>query len=433
MKIFKFKGGTNPPERKNQARYQNIEKMPHVPYVYIPMNKDVKRVVKMGEYVKVGQVVAFDENQSYIHSSVSGEIIDVEKLKLANGQEEKVIKIKNDMSDSWELMERYPDYKKLSPKNLIEIIKKAGILGMGGAMFPTFKKMSIPEGHRFKTLIINGCECEPYLNADNRLMQENEKEIVEGIKIVKEIFDIPRVVIGIESNKKEAVFSIKKEIKGEDGIELASLKSIYPQGCERQLIKAICNIEIPKNKLPFEYEVLVLNVATCYAIYDAVINGKALIERIVTIAGAGVAEGKNLKVKIGTPIKDILDIIEYSGEIVERVLIGGPMTGAAQQNLDTPLLKGHNGILLLSPSEMRHAETRACIYCGSCVRRCPAGLIPLEFDRLVEYEEYEKLMEFDILHCIECGICSFTCPSRRPILEAIRLGKKLLWEMRKND
>lgn len=433
MKIFKFKGGTYPPERKNQTRYQNIEKMPHIPYVYIPIGKDVKRIVKMGEYVKVGQVVAYEENESYIHSSVSGEIIDIEKIKLANGIEEKTIKIKNDMTDSWELMEKYPEYSSLSKEKLIEIIKKAGILGMGGAMFPTFKKLKIPKDYSFKTLIINGCECEPYLNADNRLMQENEKEIVEGIKILKSIFEIERTVVGIEANKKEAIFSMKKGIKNEENIELAQLKSIYPQGCERQLIKSICNIEIPRNRLPFEFGILVMNVATIYAVYDAVINGKALIERIVTVAGSCVVEGKNFKVKIGTPIEDILNIVEHKEKCIDRLIVGGPMTGAAQKSTFTPILKGHNGILLMNNKEMRYAETRACIYCGSCVRRCPAGLIPLEFDRLVEYEEYEKLMEFDILHCIECGICSFTCPSSRPILEAIRFGKNKLREMKKND
>lgn len=433
MKLYKFRGGTNPPHRKNQTRYQNIEKMPHVPYVYIPINKDVKRTVKIGEYVKVGQVIAYDENECYIHSSVSGEIIDIEKLKLANGQEEKVIKIKNDMSDTWELNKKNLDYKKLSKKDFIELIKKAGILGMGGAMFPTFKKLDILDKYKIDLLIINGAECEPYLNSDNRLMQENPKEIIEGIKIVRDILNIKRCIIGIEDNKKEAIFSIKKTLKAQDNIEIATLKTIYPQGGERQLIKTITNKEIAKDRFPFEEGIIMLNVATVEAIYDAVINGKALVERVVTVAGSCVEEGKNFKVKIGTPLEDVLNMVKYDKNKLDRIIIGGPMTGFAQENLKTPILKGHGGILLLNDKEMRKDTITACIYCGSCVRRCPAGLVPLEFDRLVKLEEYSQLQDFDIQHCIECGICSFTCPSSRPILEGIRLGKQILKEKKYNE
>lgn len=428
MKLYKFRGGTNPPHRKNQTRYESIEKMPHVPYVYIPISKEIKRIVKIGEYVKVGQVIAYDEDHSYVHSSVSGEIIDVEKLKLANGSEEKVIKIKNDMSDTWELLERNPDYKNLSKKDFIELIKKAGILGMGGAMFPSFKKLDILEKYKANLLIINGAECEPYLNCDNRLMQESPKEVIEGIKIIRDVLDIKKNIIAIEDNKKEAIFSIKKTLKTQDNIDVAILKTIYPQGGERQIIKAITNKEIPKERLPIEEGIIVLNVATVEAIYEAIVNGKALIERVVSVAGSCIEAGRNFKVKIGTPIEDIINLIKYDKNKVDRIIIGGPMTGSAQENLNTPILKGHGGVLLLSNKEMRKDTPSACIYCGSCVRRCPAGLVPLEFDRLVELEEYEKLQEFSIKDCIECGICSFTCPSSRPILEAIILGKKIMKE-----
>ncbi len=433
MKTFKFKGGTHPPERKKQSKYQNIEKLPQVEYVYIPINKNVKRLVKIGEYVKVGQVIAYSDNESYIHSSVSGEVIDVEKMRLTDGREEKVIKIKNDFSDTWEVMKKHDDYSKLTKEDLVKIVQKAGILGMGGAMFPAFRKLNIQKPHKFNILIANGAECEPYLNADNRLMQEKSKEIIEGIKIIKEVYNIEKCIIGIEEDKKEAIFSMKKSLKNEDKIEIAVLKTMYPQGGERQLIKALTNVEIPKHHHPFEFEMVMFNVATLFAIYEAVVLGKASVERVVTVAGEGVEEGKNFRVKIGTLVKDLLTFVQYDSGKADRIIIGGPMTGFSQVDTVTPILKGNNGVLALSNKEMRKAEKRSCIYCSSCVRRCPMGLIPLEFDRLVELEEYQKLLEFNIFDCIECGVCSYTCPSSRPILEAIRFGKAKIKELNLHD
>lgn len=433
MRLYRFRGGKQIPNRKNKARYQSIEKMPHVPYVYIPINKNVKRIVKIGEYIKMGQIVAYDEEESYIHSSVSGEVMDIEKIFMADGREEKVIKIKNDMTDTWEIMEKYPDYENLTRDQLVEIVKKAGILGMGGAMFPTFKKLKVPEGRKLSLLIANGCECEPYLNADNRLMQEKSKEITEGIKIIKSILGIDTAVIAIEAEKKEAIFSMKKQIKSEEEIRLAQVKEVYPQGGEKQLIKTITNKELSKDTLPYEEGILVLNVATLYAVYDAVVNGKALVERVVTIAGGGVEEGKNLRIKIGTLIEDILNILEFSKEKTERLVVGGPMTGAAQYNYNTPILKGTNGILALGKKDIGKVQKVNCTSCGSCVRRCPAGLVPLEFDRLVDYGEYKKLLEYSIGDCIECGMCSYTCPSYRPILESIKFGKKMIKELNLDD
>ena len=424
-------------ERKKKTKYLNIETMEPVEYIKIPLYRDLKEMVKIGEYVKKGQEIAKGEQTPSLHSSISGTVENILDGNVERDNYTKLIVIKNDFEENTLEAHSYEAeddiMKFFDTDKFFEYIKEKGIIGMGGGAYPTYMKLKSAYEKKVHTLVVNGCECEPYLNCDNRLMQEKTKEIVEGINILTTILDIKNIVIALEDDKKEAFLEFKKIIKNYPHVSVKLLKKIYPLGEERILIKEIFRMEIAKDELPLNRGYLVQNVATIYAIYEALFNGKGTIERVITIAGEGVEENKNLKVKIGTPLKDIMNYLGINDRL-KKIVIGGPMTGKTVYDYNNVYVqKNYGGFLFLSKEETNDRKTEACIYCGTCVDKCPMGLLPLRFEELTNAKEVEELKLIRVEDCIECGVCTYVCPSNRPLLETIVIGKKLVREVGKSD
>lgn len=428
-----FKGGTHPPEKKELSKDSPIEIPPEPEKVIIPLSQHTgapcKPAVSPGDKVKKGQVIGTPEGfvSAAVHSSVSGKVLSIETVQLPTGRYSQAVVIENDGENEWINLKDTPKYMDLSPEELKERIKEAGIVGLGGAAFPTHVKLSPPKEKPIDIVILNGAECEPYLTADYRLMIEKPGEIVEGLKIIMKILGVKRGIIGIEDNKPDAIDKLKEAVKGLEGIEVQALKVKYPQGAEKMLIKATTGREVPPRGLPMDVGVVVQNIGTAFAIYEAVRFGKPLIERVVTVTGEGIKKPKNLMAKIGTPISRL---IEHCGGFIDgvgKIVAGGPMMGFALPSIDVPVTKGTSGILVLSDLEVVHTDDfKPCIRCGRCVDACPMGLMPSMLSILAEKGFYEEMRDYNLFDCFECGCCTFVCPSKRPIVQFIRLGKSLV-------
>lgn len=433
MQVFTFKGGVHPPQKKDSTSNKHIQRLPLPDYVYLFTSNHAgapaKPVVKEGDKVKTGQIVAQAAGNisANIHSSVTGEVVGIESIVNAStGRKDNAIVIKRTSEDEWEYVEHAEDFQKFSKKEIIEIIKKAGIVGLGGAMFPTHVKLNVPENKIVEYLIINGAECEPYITIDDMLMREKTKEIITGIKILQHTLNPKKTVIGIEDNKLEAIEIMKNSIKGED-IELAQLKTKYPQGAEKQLINAISKREVPSGGLPIDIGALVINVSTVYAIYDAVINGKPLVERGITLTGSGVKNPGNYWFRIGTKVSYLLNFVGLVKEDeIEKVLYGGPMMGIPLSSIDLPTFKGNNAITVLTKEEIISRKEYPCIRCASCVKVCPIGLQPYYLKKLADNRKNDVAEENGILDCIECGSCSYICPSNIELSKTFSTTKKVI-------
>ena len=428
-KTFRY-GGIHITENKHYTEDLEIKNF-HIPKrVIIPLaqhtGKPAKPVVKKGDIVSEGQLIGEKDGKisANIHSSIPGKVVDINYYTvLANPRVLSVeVQFEGELKTG-PLPKR--DWEYLSKEEILRIIEEAGIVGMGGAMFPTAVKYAPPENKKVDTLIINGAECEPYITADYRLMLEKPDEIIEGIKIAKKILGVDKVFIGVEDNKRKAIKKLKERIAKKDGMKVIKLKTKYPQGGEKQLIKAILNREVPSGGLPFDVGVVVSNVATIYAIREAVLFNRPLIERVVTITGKIVKNPGNYKIRIGTLISDILKEVGIEGEI-GKVIIGGPMMGINVPTLDTPITKGTSCVLFLSKKEaskVKYSDFLPCIHCGRCVSVCPIRLNPALLSILGENERWADMKEFNLFDCIECGSCAFVCPAQRPIVQFIKLGK----------
>lgn len=433
MAFATFRGGTHPPEKKELTKDAPIESPTEPEKVIIPLSQHTgapcKPVVSVGDVVKKGQLIGAPEGfvSAAVHSSVSGKVLSIETVQLPTGRYSQAIVIENDGQNEWTSLKDDPDYISLSPDEMKEKIKNAGIVGLGGAAFPTHVKLSPPKEKPIDLVILNGAECEPYLTADYRLMIERPEEIVAGLRILMKILGVKRGIIGIEENKPEAIQKMSETVKGLDGVEVITLKVKYPQGAEKMLIKATTGREVPPRGLPMDVGVVVQNIGTAFAIYEAVRFGKPLIERVVTVTGEGIKRPKNLIAKIGTPVSHL---VEYCGGFsngVSKIIAGGPMMGSALPDLNCPVTKGTSGILALRDSEVVHADNfKPCIRCGRCVDACPMGLIPSMLSILGEKGFYEEMKEYNLFDCFECGTCAFLCPSKRPIVHFVRLGKSLV-------
>jgi electron transport complex protein RnfC len=311
-------------------------------------------------------------------------------------------------------------------------IQEGGLAGLGGATFPTHVKLTPPKEKKIDTLIINGAECEPYLTADHRLMLEKSEDIVKGVEIIAKILNVDRIIIGIENNKKDAAQKLSDTIQSlNKKMEVMLFPVKYPQGAEKQLIKAAIDREVPVGGLPMDVGVVVSNVGTAKAVFDAVAWNKPLISRVVTVTGDAINEPKNLEVRIGTGFQEV---VEYCGGLKDnamKVIMGGPMMGIAQYSLDVPVVKGTSGILILSDKVAHQPKEDPCILCGRCVDVCPMGLLPTTLARLSEFDRLEEAEEKGILACIECGSCSFICPSNRYLVHYIRFGKRKILAKKK--
>ena len=428
MKFFGFRGGVHPPENKIQTENMAVEEVKAPKMLYVALLQHIGApldpIIAVGDRVLKGQKIADSQAfmSSPIHSPVSGTVKRIEDHVFPLMGRIKTVIIENDEQETWAELSKIEKWENVDRRTLLTMIREKGIVGIGGASFPTHIKLDPPADAKIDTLLLNGAECEPYLNSDNRLMIENPEKIVNGIKIIKKILGVNRAIVGIEENKPEAIASMRKAVEG-TGIEIAPLKTKYPQGGEKQLIKAVLDRQVPSGKLPSAVGVVVQNTGTAAAIYDGIVNGIPLIEKVVTVSGKGIINPKNVKIAIGTPFSYLLDYCGVNREVVDKLVMGGPMMGMAQFSEEAPVIKGTSGLLALTKEETNPYKTRACIGCGKCVEACPMGLEPLMFARLAAFEQWEQLKEYSLMDCIECGSCAYICPANRPLTEAIKIGK----------
>ncbi len=430
MKTFPI-GGIHPSDCKEYSKGASIERFPVPATVTIPLAQHIGApavaCVAKGDKVKVGQVIATAGGfvSSPIHSSVSGTVTAVEPKADAQGNLKPSVTIAVE-GDEWvEGVDLSADIVKnvnLTPQEIIGKISEMGIVGMGGATFPTHVKLSIPAGKKAECLIINAVECEPYLTADYRVMLEQGERLLVGARILARAIGVDKIYIGIENNKPDAIAHLEKLAGAYLEVEIVPLKMRYPQGGEKQLIAAVTGREVPSGALPIDVGVVVQNVGTALAVYEAVAKNKPLIERVVTVTGSTLASPKNLLVRIGTPMSAL---IEYCGgmEGIGKVVAGGPMMGRAVSNVDAPVTKGTSGVLLIPTEEALRQKEGECIRCAKCVEACPMGLEPYLLNTLTQRGDYDELERHWIADCIECGCCTFSCPSYLPLLDWVRIGK----------
>ncbi len=432
MKTFPI-GGVHPSENKLSCG-SAIEVLPLPDQVTIPLSQHIgapaTAKVAKGDRVRTGQLIAEATGfmSANIHAPVSGVVKSVDPLPNGQGIRQTMITIQRE-GDEWvEGIDRDPALVhdcNLEPAEILDRIKRAGIVGMGGATFPTHVKLAVPPGKKAEYLIINGVECEPYLTSDHRVMLERGAELVAGVKILMRALGVGRAVIGVENNKPDAIAHLRDMASACAGVEVLPLKVQYPQGGEKQLIAAVTGREVPPPPaLPIDVGAVVCNASTTLAVYEAVQKGKPLIERVVTVTGKGLARPRNLLVRMGTPISALLEAAGGLPAEAGKVLNGGPMMGRAMVNLDSPLTKGCSGITVLDGREAVRGVESACIKCAKCVSACPMGLEPYLLSKLTRKQAWERLEQEQITNCIECGCCQFTCPAYLPLLDYVRLGKQ---------
>ncbi len=430
LKTFAL-GGVHPPENKLSTKSKIIDLT--VPEsVIIPLSQHLgapaKPIVAKGDKVKVGQLLAKSEGfvSANIHSSVSGTVLKIDKALNSSGYSRDAIFIQVEGDEWLESVDRSTSVKKdikASPEQIISILAEAGIVGLGGATFPSHIKASVPKGRKAEYLLINGVECEPYLTADHVLMLEKAEELLIGIQILKKALGVKEAIIGIENNKPDAIEKLSSLIKSGDGIRVQPLKVQYPQGGEKQLIQAVLNREVPSGGLPIDIGAVVFNVGSTVAVYEAVQKNKPLFERIVTVTGKSLSKPSNFRVRIGTSIAELIEAAGGLPEDTGKIINGGPMMGKAISSTDIPVVKGSSGILIMKQEESTRKPAEPCIRCSKCVSVCPMGLEPYLLGVLGEKSVFDRLEHEKVMDCIECGSCSYTCPSGRPLLDYIRFGK----------
>ncbi len=430
LKTFR-KGGVHPLANKFSAK-KPVEILPLPQQVTIPISQHIGApatpVVAKGDKVLVGQVIAKSSGfvSANIHSSVSGTVESIIPALDSSGYQKSAIVISVEGDEWLPEIDREDILKKdfsLSAEAIIAKINEAGIVGLGGATFPSHVKLSVPKGKKADVLIINGVECEPYLTSDHRLMLEKGDEIMVGILLLMKALGVERALVGIENNKPDAIANLRQKASNYKGIEVHALKVKYPQGGEKQLIKALINREVPSGNLPIEVGAVVHNVGTAFAVYEAVQKNKPLVERIVTVTGKNLENATNFSVRIGTPISSLINMVGMP-ECTAKIVNGGPMMGKALLSANVPVTKGTSGVILFPENDSkRPAEQPSCIRCGKCVSACPMGLEPYLLIRLSQRNMVERMEQERILDCMECGSCSFVCPANLPLLDFIRLGK----------
>lgn len=430
MKTRTFKGGIHPGYNKELT-----EKIPltfaRLPdRVVIPLQQHIgapcKPLVEAGDTVKAGQKIADSQGfvSAPVHSSISGKVLSIEPHAHPLGIEVNSIIIESDGAGEWTDGIHPPGpLGELSREEIINIIKEAGIVGMGGATFPTHVKLSPPPEKKIDTVVLNGAECEPYLTADHRVMVEEAEEVVFGLKVFMKVLGASRGVIGIEDNKPDAIRAIQEQIPRGEDISVIPLSTCYPQGAEKMLIKATTGRSVPSGGLPLDVGVVNQNVGTSVAVARALREGKPLIERVVTVTGSAINMPANLIVKIGTPVRDIVEQCGGVAGDVRKIILGGPMMGLAQPTLDVPVIKGTSGILVLGDSDVILEEAGPCIRCSRCINVCPLNLLPNFLGTAGERNRLDQAEKYHALDCMECGSCAYICPARRPLTQWIRVAK----------
>ena len=440
MKLASFWGGIHPPQKKDQTVNKKIEEYLPKGELVFPMAQSLgapcQPVVKKGDRVLVGQKLGDSEAfvSAPVLSSVSGTVKEIGLRMTTAGIYENCVIVENDFSyekDSfWVPVENYAE---ADPKEYLKRIRDAGIVGFGGATFPTVVKLSPPPDKVIKWLIVNGVECEPYINCDNRLMIEKPEKIIEGLKLLLKLFPEAKGVIGIENNKSDAIKTMESASSksGSDKISVTALAVKYPQGAEKMLIEAVTKQEYVMTALPADVGCIILNVRTVYQIWDAIALGLPALTRIITVTGEAIAEPKNIKVPLGTSVRELIDFCGGFKEQPVKVISGGPMMGVSLRSIDVPIVKSTSGILALTASHAHLAPQSACIRCGRCIEACPMGLIPSTLNPLVLMRDYTAFEESGGLNCIECGACSYVCPANRHLTQSFRDGKSTVMAARR--
>lgn len=437
MGLLTFKRGIHPPHGKHYSESKKIENYLPKGDLVFPMSQHIgapcEPLVKKGDRVLVGQKIGQGAGfvSAPIHSSVSGTVKNVIPMLHSNGSNVLSVIIENDNLYEEADLNPQPNYNDLSKDQLLQIIKESGIVGLGGACFPTHVKLAPSDDCNIDSIIINAAECEPYLTCDHRLMLENSEEIAEGLKILLHMFPNTKIYVGIENNKNDAIESMKKATKDIKNVEIVSLKTKYPQGAEKQLIYATTKRQVPSGKLPAHVGCIVQNVATVHAIRNAVVLGKPLTERVVTVTGGAIKTPKNLRVKFGTSLNELVDACDGFKEDPIKVISGGPLMGTTLFSLNTPCIKGSSGVLCLSKEETDLTPESSCIRCGKCVEACPMFLLPSKLNMLVLKGDYETFEKSHGVDCIECGCCTFVCPAKRHLTQTCREGKRRVLSNRK--
>lgn len=441
MKTFKFPGGVHPNDYKAMSSEKPIQNAPLMEKYILPLSQHIGApatlLVKKGDKVKRGQKIAEAGGfvSAPLHAPTSGEIISIGKSSIG-GEMTAVVDcigptgtlvpsvtlLADGLDEAGYELEPITNWREEEREALVNRVHEAGIVGMGGAAFPARVKLTPPPQKHVDTLILNGAECEPYLTADHRLMLEEPQKVMEGALMLKRMLEVKEVYVGLEDNKLDAVEALEKYNK--EGIHVVPLHVMYPQGSEKQLIYALTGRVVPNGGLPMDAQCVVQNVGTAAAVWEAIIEGKPLYERITTITGTPIKNPGNWRIRIGTPLGEALKL---AGGVkdgnVGKILLGGPMMGLAQFSLDVPVLKNASGITLLTREEVVQYEADACIRCGRCVEACPMSLNPATLSVQIEKERFDLAEDWDVMACVECGACSYVCPSRRPLVQHFRRAK----------
>jgi electron transport complex protein RnfC len=435
MFLTTFPGGLHPPELKLTAG-QAIETCPLPEQLVVPLSQHIGApavaCVTVGQKVGKGEVLGQAKGfvSVPVHAPTSGEVVALEPRPHPQGRSLPAVVIRPDGADAWVDTLAPADPATLSVEAMVERIRAAGVVGMGGATFPTHVKLTPPAEKPINTLLVNGVECEPYLTSDHRLMLEESARLLAGIALVRRILGVTRVAIGIEANKPDAIALLSGACAGLD-IEVVPLAVKYPQGSEKQLIHALTGRQVPSGGLPMDVGVVVQNVATLAAVADAVIEGQPLVERVCTVTGPGVTTPKNLRLRVGTPLSHLVAVCGGVRGEVGKIILGGPMMGLAQLSLEVPATKGTSGVLLQRPADVSLAPEGPCIRCARCVQACPIRLQPTALAACTRLERFAEAEQWHALDCIECGSCSYTCPAGLPLVQAIRHAKATILARRR--
>jgi electron transport complex protein RnfC len=430
---LKFRHGVHPPELKQLTAGTPIRRMPFPDEIVLPLSqhtgKPAQPIVRVGDRVERGDKIGEADGfiSSPIHASAAGTVEEVGLWPHPAGDYKPAVRIKVEQFSAQAPRPRIiPDWEGLSRDQLIDAVRQAGVVGLGGAAFPTHVKLHPPKDFPVDTILINGAECEPYLTADHRTMVEYPERVHLGIRIMMKCLGIDRAVIGIEKNKRDAVERLRATLPTDIDVTVQPLTVKYPQGAEKMLIKSLLDREVPSGALPMHVGVIVQNVASAATIAEVFETGLPLIERIMTVTGLGVRQPANLIVPVGTKTRDLIDACGGLLPDAREVVFGGPMMGTAVADLDAPVMKGTTGVVVLSEREVKPQRSYPCIRCGHCVDACPVFLNPQILGQLAEAERWEEMEEHNLLDCMLCGCCSYTCPSNIPLSQLFSMGKAAL-------
>ncbi len=430
MKLFDLRGGVHPEGKKDMSVERRIRVLPLPKKLFVPLQQHIGApatpVVNVGDKVLKGQLIASAQGavSSSIHAPTSGVVTALgdHVAPHPSGLPVPTITIESDGEDKWVATESVDDPFALTPEDIAARVGAAGIVGLGGATFPAALKLNLSRNSGVQTLIMNGGECEPYLTCDDRIMRERAMQIVEGIRLIATAVAAKEVLVGIEDNKPEAIVAMQAAAQG-TAVQVVAMPSMYPMGSEKQIIQVLTGKEIPAGGRPADIGVLVHNVATAFAVQQAIRYGKPLISRIVTVSGGAIKTACNVEALVGTPVQELIDFADGYTRAATRLVLGGPMMGQQFTNTGVPVVKGTSGVLALTASEIGQAEASPCIRCSTCVRACPVGLLPLEMAARIRASDLSGAVSFGLKDCISCGSCSYVCPAHIPLVHYFNYAK----------